>query len=86
MKGYEENREQRRTHAKYVYCKLCRNGELEAAQRVLRLLTNGSLPFFNGDADWTASVELTREKLSGHKKQSSGQVGQMFVTLIYFIL
>ena len=62
MTQNEKNREQRRTHAKYVYCKLCRIGELNAAQRVLSLLRNGSLPFFNGDADWVASIELAREK------------------------
>jgi hypothetical protein len=62
MTQNERNREQRRTHAKFVYCKFCRTGDLDAAQRVLRLLINGSMPFFIGDVDFTASVELGREK------------------------
>lgn len=68
----EQLHEKRKTHAKFVYCKLCRMGKFAAAQRVLRLLHNRSLPFFNGDNDWDASHHLTMEKCLGNSISSNG--------------
>ena len=55
--------EQARTAAKFVYIKLCRQGHLEAAQRVLRLLQDGRRTFGIGDADWTAALALEAENV-----------------------
>lgn len=54
--------EQARTAAKFVYMKLCRQGHLEAAQRVLWLLQDGRRTFGISDADWTAHIALEAEK------------------------
>jgi len=76
MSHYHHNEqartEQARTAAKFVYIKLCRQGNLEAAQRVLWLLQDGRRTFGIGDADWAAELALEAEKCIPYRSSRNG--------------
>ena len=62
----------RKTHAKFIYVKLCRMGKYAVAQRVLCLLQYGKMRYFGGDSDWEASLHLNRENVFGNSIAPSG--------------
>lgn len=56
----------RKMKTMFAYDDAVKDGNLLAAQRILRLLSNGQSKFYCDDADWDAEVYLCKRGLAGN--------------------